>query len=526
MEDLNKKLELLIDYLKGVWVKKRYVMICSWLICPVGFLYVASLPDVYESEATIYIDTNSVLQPLLRGLAIQTNPKQEVAMMVKTLLSRPNIEKIARNTDLDVTATTPAQYEGLIASLSNKIDITAEGRENLYSISYSAVRPELAKSVVQETLNLLVEGTLGNSRKGTDTANKFIDEQIDEYERRLSASEQRLADFKRQYSEVLPNQGSFYQKYDELEEALDATRLTIKESEQQIETMSDTIEEQQVQSLDEFAVRSSKAEPAITTRYDNRILSLEAQLDQLLLKYTERHPDVVEANSLLDSIRVLRQVEIEEFIASPGDNTPLEVGSISNELGLEVSRQQSQVSSLKVREANYQEKILNLRQKIDLVPQIESELTALNRDYGITKKKYEELLARRESAELSQRAGISADDVQFRVIEPPLAPQIPTGPKRIVIYSAVLFLGFGAGIVLAFLVSQINPILSRPKQLTTLTTYPVLGVVGHLDKTKINQISRARILAFLVSSGLIFVFYAALVSAELMQINLFTRIFQ
>ncbi|MGY0623319.1 MAG: Wzz/FepE/Etk N-terminal domain-containing protein, partial [Paraglaciecola chathamensis] len=119
MQDLQKTLELLLDYLRGVWVKKRYVMICSWLICPFGFVYVASMPDVYQSQARVYVDTRSVLQPLLRGLAIQTNPQQEISMMVKTLLSRPNLEIIARESDLDVTALTPEDYEDMISDLSN-----------------------------------------------------------------------------------------------------------------------------------------------------------------------------------------------------------------------------------------------------------------------------------------------------------------------------------------------------------------------------------------------------------------------
>ncbi len=157
-------------------------MICTWLICPVGFVYVASMPNVYESSARVYVDTRSVLQPLLRGLALQTDPRQEVAMMVQTLLSRPNIEIIARESDLDITATNAVEYENLINSLSNKIRLTATGRNNLYTISYSHRDPEMARTVVQETLDLFVEGTKVNSRKDSDFASQFIDEQIDEYE--------------------------------------------------------------------------------------------------------------------------------------------------------------------------------------------------------------------------------------------------------------------------------------------------------------------------------------------------------
>ena len=112
MQDLQQTLVQILDYVKGIWIKKRYVMLFSWLICPIGFIYVATLPDQYASRAQVFVDTRSVLQPLLRGLAIQTNPDQEIQMMAKTLLSRSNVEIIARESDLDIAAQTEAQFEG------------------------------------------------------------------------------------------------------------------------------------------------------------------------------------------------------------------------------------------------------------------------------------------------------------------------------------------------------------------------------------------------------------------------------
>ncbi|WP_158971692.1 XrtA system polysaccharide chain length determinant [Paraglaciecola sp. L3A3] len=525
MQDLQKTLEILIGYIKSVWVKKRYIMICSWLICPVGFVYVASMPDVYQSSAKVYVDTRSVLQPLLRGLALQTDPRQEIAMMVKTLLSRPNIEIIARESDLDITATTPEAYESLINSLSRNINLRSAGRDNLYTISYSHKNPEMARTVVQETLDLFVEGTKGNSRKDSDSANQFIDEQIGEYESRLSAAEQRVSNFKRKYADLLPNQGTFYQNYSQLESQLEQIRLTIKETEQQISTLTEQISSQK-SNVDGFAVRPSNSQSPLTTRYDDRITKLEGNLDDLMLKYTELHPDVIEAVNLLDSLKKARDNEIEEYYASGEDaNGNEQIGSIASELKLEVSRLESQISSLKVRESNYSNKIDTLKQKIDLVPQVEAERTALNRDYEITKRKYEELLTRKEQSDLAQKADVSNENVQFKVIEPPISPRNASGPNRLLNYTIVLALGFAAGIGIAFLISQLNPILIRASQLTLMTGYPVLGSVSHLNKIEIKKISRRHLFIFIVSSSLIIGLYAALAAAEIMNINVYARIF-
>lgn len=526
MQDLQKTLEQILDYLKGVWIKKRYVMICSWLICPIGFIYVASLPDIYESEARVYVDTRSVLQPLLQGLAIRENPQTEIAMMVKTLLSRPNLEIIARESDLDIRAKSASDYEKLISSLSNNIQLKSTGRDNLYTISYSNQNAEMAKTVVQETLDLFVEGTHGNSRKDSDTASQFLDEQLDEYENRLSSAEQRLADFKRKYSDLLPNQGSFYQNYSELETLLEQTKLTIKENEQQMKTLTDQIGGNK-NKTDSFSVRQANTNASLTTRFDVRIEALESKLDQLMLKYTELHPDVVETNDLLKSLKKQRDEEIAAYYSSNDDSAAgsEQIGSISSELRLEASRLQSLIASLKVRQANYEAKIDDLKQKIDLVPQIEAELTALNRDYGITKDKYEELLSRKDSAELAQKAEVSSEDVKFRVIDPPLAPLKPTGPKRILGYSIVLIIGLFSGVALAFVISQLNPILISGSQLTALTAYPVFGFVSHINLTQIKKTNRTRLIVFLFSCSVIIAIYGALIATELLQINLYTRIF-
>lgn len=525
MQDLQKTFELILSYIKGVWVKKRYIMISTWLICPIGFVYVASLPDVYQSSAKVYVDTRSVLQPLLRGLAIQTDPRQEIAMMVKTLLSRPNIEIIARESDLDITTSTPASYENLINSLSKSIKLNRAGRDNLYTISYSNRNPEMARTVVQETLDLFVEGTKGNSRKDSDSASQFIDEQIDEYENRLSTAEQRVANFKRKYSDLLPNQGTFYQNYNTLETELEQVKLNIKETEQQIVALQSQVNGQN-QSVDGFAVRPSNSQSPLTTRYDSRITNLEQNLDELMLKYTELHPDVIEATNLLDTLKKSRQEEIDEYLS--GDNSGQgneQIGSIASELKLEITRLESQIASMKVREADYTGKIEFLKQKIDLVPQVEAERTALNRDYNITKRKYEELLTRKEQSDLAQKADVSNENVQFKVIEPPLVPQNASGPNRSVNYTMFLALGFAAGIGIAFLVSQLNPVLIRASQLTLLTNYPVLGSVSHLNKAQMKKISRKHLLIFLTSTFLIIGLYGMLITAEIMQINIYGRIF-
>ncbi|MEC8903675.1 MAG: XrtA system polysaccharide chain length determinant [Pseudomonadota bacterium] len=518
MQDLQQTLIQILDYIKGVWIKKRYVIIFSWLICPIGFLYVASLPDVYSSKAQVFVDTRSVLQPLLRGLAIQTNPDQEIQMMAKTLLSRSNVEKIARESDLDITTASELEFETLVTKLSDEIKLSSTGRDNIYNISFSNELPSVAQRVVQETLDLFVEGALGNNRKDTDTAGRFLDEQISEYESRLTEAEQRLANFKRQYNDILPLAGTYYSSLQKLNNELESTRLQIKQTQQQTDSLNKQISN--AKRNDSFGV-TNQEEPTLRTRYDDRIRSLEEELDRLTLRFTDAHPDVVETRALLSSLEQSREKEIEAFLSNEEDDNSAPLSELNREIKLEASRLESQIASLRVKETDLQRKISELESKVDLIPQIEAESSALNRDYDVTKRKYEELLSRKESADLSRRADVSAEDLQFRIIEPPLLPKRPSGPNRLIFYTAVLVIGFGSGIAIAFLISQLNPILIRPKQLLNVSDYPIWGTVTHLNIEQINKTNRNRLLVFLLSSGTILAMYGVLLAAEIMNIDLF-----
>ena len=84
----------------------------------------------------------------------------------------------------------------------------------------------------------------------------------------------------------------------------------------------------------------------------------------------------------------------------------------------------------------------------------------------------------------------------------PLLPGRPSGPNRLIFYTVILALGFGSGIGIAFLISQLNPILIRPKQLLSVSDYPIWGTVTHLNIEQINKTNRNRLLVFLFSAVL------------------------
>ena len=121
----------LINFLSGIWRRRWYVIAVSWLICGAGWTVVASLPDRYESSTRIYVDMDTMLGPLMKGIAVEMNLFQQIDIMRRTLLSRPNLEKIILMTDLDLTLKNDEDKEKLIEEMTAKIDVKQQGR-NLF----------------------------------------------------------------------------------------------------------------------------------------------------------------------------------------------------------------------------------------------------------------------------------------------------------------------------------------------------------------------------------------------------------
>ena len=142
---MQELLDQLLGYVRGAWRFRWYMHFVAWPLCIGGWIVVHELPDQYEASARVYVDTQSVLRPLLRGLAVEGNVSQEVQLMTRTLLSRPNLEKIARMTDMDLTATTPEAMEEMLDRLKHTITLSGSGRENLYSLKYTDKNPGQAK---------------------------------------------------------------------------------------------------------------------------------------------------------------------------------------------------------------------------------------------------------------------------------------------------------------------------------------------------------------------------------------------
>jgi polysaccharide chain length determinant protein (PEP-CTERM system associated) len=508
MKQIAEAIEQITTYSRGVWIHRRYVIITAWLACAVGWYIVHELPPVYKAESKLYVETQTMLEPLLKGIAIRNNPDQEIKLLARTLLSRPNLKKIARETDLDLQAVDDKQYEALIDSLIDDIKISSSGRENIYVISYHNRSPQLSLKVVQATLNTFVENRLGSSRADSKGAEKFLSEQIAEYETRLIEAERKLSEFKKNKMFMMPStESNYYSRLGTEKQNLETAVLELHQLETRLEL-----------ARGQLVPNARNGGPTVpldfVTPYDDRIAALNTSLDNLLIKYTENHPDVVETQRLLSFLKQQREDMLAELASS--EQSPGAANEYIQQLKLNVSDLESQVASARVKVDAYSVKVAEFESKLSQIPGIEAEFTGLNRDYEINRSQYEALLKRREAAELARKADVSEQDIQFRVIDPPRVPITPSGPKRLLLYTLVLFGGCGLGVMIAFIRSQISPTLIAVSQLKTISEIPVFGLISHTNKSQLVRSVRLHFVYFVLLTGTLLAAYAMIMISELL----------
>jgi len=175
-------LEQIIAEIKASARFKWIALGAAWVIFLLAAPGVFIMPSIYESRAQIYVDTTSILRPLLAGIAVSPNTGDQADAVRKALLARPTLEKVVRSTGLNARARTPEQLDALIKSLEKDLVVTGDSRTNTYFISYQDRNPQLTQAVVQVLLDTFVRDALGANRSDTGNARKFLGQQVAEYE--------------------------------------------------------------------------------------------------------------------------------------------------------------------------------------------------------------------------------------------------------------------------------------------------------------------------------------------------------
>lgn len=469
---MHDSLALLTNYAIAAWRRRWYGLCLAWVICVAGWLAVERLPDRYQSSAQVNIDTTSMLRPLMAGIAadLSAGAMAQLNLVRQTLLTRPNLERIMRMTDLDLMAKSEVDKEEIMASLRSRLSVAkGSGDDGLFQISFVDKNPQVAHDVVQALLTLFVETNLGANREELATAQDFLENQLASLKRQLEAVEQEITQFELQNRGFLPGPGN----YEEQLRQLRAQRSQMQAERSQADEMRNQLSGQLAQVAKGEAEEENKAAEHVV-----RITELKRQIEELLTRYTESHPDVILTKRLLEREEAALK-ELGGANAVTGSTTGL--GRLtSDQLRLQIAQQNALVVSLDQRIGQVDAEIAKLEALVAQIPEVATRHAQLQREYSVIQGNYQALTQRREAAVWAEEVDTKTQPVKFRVVEPPNVPAVPSGPDRPLLQTGVLAGGFAAGAGFCVLLGLISGTINNSARLAELSQRPVIGTVTRL----------------------------------------------
>lgn len=434
----------------------------SFLVLGAGFVW----PYKYQSEVVIYVDNTNIIAPLMEGSAVTTEINKRASAAKELLVTRSIMQRVAEDTDIfgsEANDLSRDQLEQRVANLRNNMSVLPRG-DNFFSIGYSAGSPLIAFKVAQRLGQLFIEESNDRKKAESRSAYDFIDKQVKSYENQLAEVERKLKKFLSDNVDGTEEEANA--RMADLRGKLELAQLEKAEEATRAKSLQD-----QLQGVSQTLRQGGKSASA----YQERISTMEAQLDKLRLQYHDTYPDIVTLREQLSELRKQRDQAIErndpDAKATDGENI---VNPLYQELKGSLAKARADMDTTETRIESLKKLIDNQKDRMKRIQDNKAEYSDLTRDMEVNKEIYNDLLKRREKARVSMHLDVEGQGLNYRINEAAQYPLQPTGPKFPMFAIAGLLLGIAAPFGAALGVLQVDPRIRAREQLEEELELPVL----------------------------------------------------
>ena len=506
---MNELLVTLLNFLPAIWARRWWGLAVAWAVALLGMSGILVYKDRYEASATMYVDTQSTLRPLLQGLAVQPDVSEQVHMLARTLLSRANLETVIDADHLLPPGADEHQRALMLQSLSTAVKLDISGNNNIYKLSYIGHDPRKTLGVVRTLMALFVKQGLAGNEQDSTQAVSFIDSQIALYDAKLRDAENRLRRFRTEHpgystpgaSDFAARQGALQDQLLNLQGQLAAAESSRSAMQAQLAEVPPTLAPQLVPGAPAGQVPAS-------SDIDQRIAAEQARIDTLLQRYTDAYPDVVAARRTLARLEAERRREAASASAAAAAGKPVRhysegTNPVYQQLRISLAQSSANVAALQSQIADVRARMEQLRQKEERQPGLDEQYVQLTRDYSVLNDSYQQLVKRRETAMLSRNQDNSQRKDYFRMVDPPRLAPAALFPRRNMLIAVVLVLALGAGTAAAAGLALLFPAFHTARQLREATDLPFLGSITLVRSQELVTRERRDMLWFVVGTGVL-----------------------
>ena len=469
--DELKPEELLLVLLKEA--RKRVLPIAatftaiSLLTLVVGLVVI---PRNYVASTTILAQDSDIIQPLLEGRAVPTGVADRAGMARQIVYGRKVLQEIlavGKWTEKDLS---PIAQDKLMEDIRNNTTISSP-RNDLVQIAYRDTNPERAYRVTEAFGTLFMQEALAAKERESREAYEFIDKQVQEYHRKLTDAEKNLQDYRSRNADAQPGSATDVNtRISSLRTQVEQTRMSLLEQESRAAAITDQLS-------------GESAVTAVQTReslYRAQLIELRAELDRLMLTFTERHPDVVRVRHQIEDVqRAIAQEQERRQQPTPGTlaSEDAQLNPLYNELRSQQAQARHEAAATRSRMTIAESMLGAELDRSRRIAESESALAELTRDYEVNREIYQDLLRRRENARVSMGLDQENRGLTLRIQDPATMPLRPSGLRFMHIAAAGFMMALALPLGLIFLFVRFDPRVRVARQIAQKTSYPLLTVI-------------------------------------------------
>jgi len=526
----NQAVSLKPEQILEIVIRRRWIIILPLCIfLTLGLLYSLTAPKTYEAHTTILIQPQKVPSGYVQSI-VSTDIRRRIDTISELILSRTNLEKIIN--EFGLFQDSQSMYlEDQILAMRNRISVRQNsqtgGGTEAFSISFKYEdNPDLVKNIVNKLASLFMDENLKARESQAMGTSEFLESELEKIKRKLEFREQVLTEYRSKHLGGLPDElETNLRTLDRLQlqhtdslNALRDTQNAVALLKNQISTIKETVQNTKATIQQDGTIVEAPVLSIAQQQYELE----KRKLDDLLLKYTPKHPEVIRLTKNVKKLKTKIEEEKEENSKDHLDDNTLETvdtssvpprNSVLFQHEYNLKQLEKEVLNIKknIREIKKTTKIY--QKKVEETPKREQELLSIQRDYNNIRESYNSLLARRLEAELSVNMEKKQKGEQFRIVDYARLPEKPISPdvRMIFIFSIAIGLGIGGGII--FLIEFLNPAIRSTEQieneigLSILASIPSLSQPGDNMKKWIEHVSFSIVSLYACA---LFLFFAVL----------------
>jgi len=480
------------DYFDVVRRRWRYVAVVlpTALLLSVYLAFV--LPPMYLSSGTILLEQATVPDDLVRT-TVTTYANQQIELVHRRVMTVDNLASLVGESDPypnERVISDRAKARLILENTSlEKVDpLTLEPllESPAFSVHYYNPDPEIAVEIANKLVGLFLSYNRVTRTERASRTYRFLGAQSDAVEQRLELIEKRLADFKVEYGDAIPEaQAHNLSALDRAERDVDALQRQILDAEERIKM---------------FDFQLTQISPNLFEDgggWQAELAQLKSDLAAALQRYTEEHPDVRRLRRAIEALSErINATEQYQPTVAPDNPDYLRVASQQETVERELD-----VLHLRVDRGRAQ--ILTYSRRIAIAPDVEREYRQLIREHDIEQSQYRDIQNKLSQAALAQTLETEDQGERFSLIRTPRRPSTPDSPNRV----GIILLGFVLGAALsAGLVAvkeSVDPSIRSARDLAEITDIKPIGAIpmmlSRTDRQKRRFAVSAAVFVFLVA---------------------------